>query len=309
MGAGTNRKHCVESPLRKALEASKIFRTQAEAARYLGIPRTTYRDRLQTARETSHVKGRHIVDLDDGIVLVGGDAHYWPGAPSTAHKAFVKFCTDLKPDIVVMNGDVLDASSISRHPPIGWNRLPSVKEEIDTAIERLDEIVAATPNAPHLWPLGNHDARLETRLAQVAPELKDVYGTSLNDHFPDWQGCWSVHINDRPGGVVVTHRFKGGMHAPQNNALWAGRSIVTGHLHSLKVMPVSDYNGTRFGVDAGCLAEPYHDAFQDYTEDAPKNWRSGFVVLTFKRGHLLWPEVCHVIEPGIVEFRGELITV
>lgn len=303
--------HVTPEEIEAVVAANETYKSQAEAAKSLNLPRTTFITRLDIARrmKTMAVKGRQITELQNGTVLIGGDAHFWPGEPTTAYRAFVKFVKRFKPKIIVINGDVLDAPSISRHPPIGWNRLPTVKEEIDTAKERLDEIAKASFKAEKYWPLGNHDARLETRLAQVAPELKDVYGTSLNDHFPDWQGCWSVHINDRPGGVVVKHRFKGGIHAPANNTLWAGRTMITGHLHSLKVEPFSDYNGTRFGVDGGCLAEPYHAAFQDYTEDNPKNWRSGFVLLTFVDGTLLWPEVCHVFAPGIVEFRGELIEV
>ena len=110
----------------------------------------------------------------------------------------------------------------------------------------------------------------------AAPEFAKVAGIHLRDHFPDWESGWSCWINN---DVVIKHRFKGGIHAPHNHTLWAGRTIVTGHLHSAKVMPISDYNGTRWGVDGGCLADTGAKAFLDYTEDSPKNWRSGFVSL------------------------------
>jgi hypothetical protein len=77
----------------------------------------------------------------------------------------------------------------------------------------------------------------------------------------------------------------------------------------MKVQPFSDYNGTRFGVDCGTLADPGGPQFVDYMEDSPANWRSGFVVLTFHKGRLLWPEPVHVIEDGAVEFRGRVIDV
>jgi len=250
------------------------------------------------------VKGRKEIDLVNGVVLVGGDAHYWPGPPSTAHRAFVKFCKRLRPAIVVSNGDALDASSISRHPPIGWDRLPSVKEELEVCQERLGEIAKAAFKAKRFWPLGNHDARFETRLAQVAPEFKDVHGISLSDHFPEWTGCWSLHINDN---TVVKHRYKGGIHAPYNNTVMAGRSIIINHLHSQKVTPFSDYNGTRYGVDTGCLADPYAEAFQDYCEDNPRSWRAGFCVLTYRNGSLLMPELVSLWDSNHVQFRGEII--
>jgi hypothetical protein len=46
-----------------------------------------------------------------------------------------------------------------------------------------------------------------------------------------------------------------------------------------------------------------------YREDSPADWRSGFVVMTWRGGRLLWPEVVNVVEEGVVEFRGELMEV
>jgi hypothetical protein len=277
-----------------------------QLARETGIPKSTIYDRKKAAEVRARVKGREEVELENGIVLVGSDFHYWPGEPSVAHRAFVKFLKKLNPSIVVVNGDVLDASSISRHPPIGWNKIPSVKEELEVSQKRLAEIAKAAPKARKFWPLGNHDARFETRLAQVAPEFKDVHGISLADHFPEWKGCWSLHINDN---TVIKHRYKGGSHAPFNNTVASGMSIITGHLHSQKVIPYTDFHGTRYGVDTGCLADPSHDAFTDYTEDNSKDWRSGFCVLTYRNGLLLYPELVTVWDSNTVQFRGELITV
>ena len=75
------------------------------------------------------------------------------------------------------------------------------------------------------------------------------------------------------------------------------------------MQPFSDYNGTRFGVDTGTLAEPYDEQFNNYMEDNPRSWRSGFIVLTFVNKKLLWPEIVHVVEENVVDFRGELINV
>jgi hypothetical protein len=248
---------------------------------------------------------RVTLDVADGVILVGSDAHYYPGVITTAHKALVRFCKEMKPQVLVMNGDIIDGASISRHPPIGWEKSPPLVGEIEAASERLDELFKATPNAKHIWPLGNHDARFATRLATVAPQYANVKGTQLKEHFPGWQPCWSVWIND---SVVIKHRFKSGTHATHNNTMWAGKSIVTGHLHSLKVTPLTDYNGSRYGVDCGTLAEPYGPQF-NYVEDNPVNWRSGFAVLTFQNSRLLWPETVFVRGDGEVEFRGKVIKV
>jgi hypothetical protein len=245
--------------------------------------------------------------VTDGVVLIGSDCHYWPGIITTAHRAFVRFCEEMRPKAVILNGDVVDGAAISRHPPIGWEDRPTVAEELEAANDRLKEIRRAAPAAEKIWTLGNHDGRLETRIATVAPELAKLKGVHLKDHFEAcWRPAWACWIND---DVVVKHRYKGGIHATHNATLWAGKTTVTGHLHSLKVTPFSDYNGTRWGVDCGTLAEPYGPQFVNYCEANPVNWRSGFAVLTFRKGQLLDPELARVVGDGEVCFRGKVIEV
>jgi hypothetical protein len=300
-----------------AVAAYQQTGSKAAAARLLGIPTTTLKDRLAAAeRPQASIKGRKTLDVENGSVIIFSDAHYWPGEPSTAHRALLHLLNGgiplgaIKPVAVVCNGDAIDGSAISRHPPIGWESCPSVKEELEVCQERLGEISnAVSSNSPggvdvaKFWLLGNHDARFETRLAQVAPEFRDVHGIHLHDHFPDWQCGWSLFIN---GDVVIKHRIGGGAHAAYGNTIKSGLSTVTGHLHSQKVSPFTDYRGTRYGVDTGCLADPYHPAFQGYLEDNPRDWRSGFCVLTFYNGSLLAPELVTVFDETHVQFRGAI---
>ena len=266
-------------------------------------------DKRNTRRNVAHPQ-RIDVEIKDGVILVGSDAHYYPGDPSVAHCALIKFCKKFSPRVVVLNGDVIDAGTISRFPAIGWENKPKLVDEIGAAQKRTREIKEASPGADLIWTLGNHDGRFETRLATVAPEYAGVYGVHLKDHFPDFLPCWSVWVNpEKYGAPVIKHRFKGGIHATHNNTMWAGRTIITGHLHSLKVTPFTDYNGTRWGVDTGTMADIYGPQFTDYLEDNPRNWRSGLAVLTFKDGELLDPELVRVWDEKRIVFRGELINV
>ena len=290
-----------------------VFSRRAEIEQRRGIKIIAPKDTKILRNEGENPARLHL-KIDDGMVLIGSDSHYIPGEPSTAHRAFVRFCEDYKQKLraVIKNGDELDGATISRHAPIGWEKRPALVDEIETVKERLGEIEKVIGAAcPLYWPLGNHDARFSTRLAHVAPEYARVYGVQLKDHFRFWKPCWSLFIND---DVVVKHRIKGGIHATRNNALNSGRTVITGHLHSLKVSPMTDYNGTRWGVDCGTMmepgiGEPWGEQAVNYTEDNPLDWRSGFVVLTFREGKLLWPEVVHVVGEGKVDFRGEIISV
>ncbi len=273
----------------------------------LGIVMTAPQ-RPQELFEAQSIPGRLHMAVHNGTVLVGSDLHAWPGKPSTAFRAFVKFIKRMQPKAVILNGDVIDGASVSRHPPLGWEKLPTLVEEIEAAQERLHEIeLAAGRSTELLWPAGNHDARFSIRLATVAPEYAKLKGTHLKDFFGErWKPCWSLWIND--GEVVVKHRARGGVHASYNSTLYGGKTIVHGHLHRLQITSLVDYNGRRWGVDCGMLAEEYGPQFA-YAEDNVRAWSSGFAVLTFKGSQLLQPEICVVHSPGVVEWRGERISV
>jgi len=246
------------------------------------------------------------IELNNGIVVVGSDCHYWPDIISTAHRGFVKIIKDLKPRMVVMNGDVFDGASISRHPPSGWGTTPSVKQELEACQDRLEEIQKAAKGAALHWTWGNHDMRFNARLAaQVGDTWRGVEGMNLTDHFPLWKFSTSIMVNDN---VMIKHRYHNGIHAVYNNILKAGCTVVTGHLHSLKITPFSDYQGDRYGVDTGSLADVHGDQFE-YSEDNPKNHRSGGAILTFVNGKLLPPELFQVWDDDHIVFRGQLIKV
>lgn len=245
----------------------------------------------------------------DQTIIVFSDAHFWPGEYTTAYKGLLWAIKELKPHAVISNGDAFDGASISRHPPLGWNHMPSVIEELKAVQAHLGEIEetakAARHNCKLLFAWGNHDTRFANKLASQAPQYKEVHGFKLEDHLPAWEFAWSVWPTK---DCIIKHRYRSGVHAAHNNTVNAGISIVTGHLHSLKVTPFADYNGNRYGVDTGTLAEPYGPQF-DYGEGNPLNHRSGFAVLTFKGGRILWPELVHKWDENQVEFRGQIINV
>ncbi len=304
------RTHGGSTGVAKALSVSErsvqMRRRRVEKLHNISLAGTKHPARSQYYKHLAPVEhsARRHLDCQNGVVLVFSDAHYWPGEPSVMHKALVRFCKDLKPRIVIMNGDLLDGSTISRHPPINWEKVPKLADEIEAAKERLGEIELATPrNCDLIWCLGNHDARFEIRLATVAPEYAKIHGVHLHDHFPLWRPAWTAWVND---AVTVMHNWKGGVHAPHNNVEKSGKTFVTGHLHSAKVTPYDDYNGRRYGVDTGCIADPYGPQFA-YSGDRPRNHRAGFGVFTFRDGRLMYPELVLQWDETSVEFRGQVI--
>lgn len=248
----------------------------------------------------------HTIDLPNGRVLVGSDVHAWPGPLTTGMQSFLWAARELKPDVVILNGDVLDGATLSRFPRSGWERRPTLVEEVAAAQAFLRAVRKASPGAQHVYVRGNHDQRAENVLSNKIPEYEGMFGTRLEDFFEDWIVCWSLELP----GTTVKHRWHNGQNATRQNTLKSGRHYVTGHLHSLQVTALTDLEGTRFGVDTGTLADVNGPQF-GYTEGAPRDWRSGWVLLTYQSGSLLWPEIGAVVSEteGTWSWRGRLFSV
>lgn len=252
------------------------------------------------------VGARAISENVTGTVIVFSDMHAWPGDRSVAFDALLELGKDLKPSLIIANGDSVDMASISRHPPIGWQTIPTVQEELDAAKALHTELENVAPaGTPLVWLFGNHCLRFNSRLAAEAPEFRGVPGSSLEDHFPAWDFAMSMHLNKH---TVVFHSYHNGIHAGYNNTLRAGVNTVTGHTHRLQATQVGDYRGLRWGIECGTISPlgPEQPKF-NYLLDRPTSWSQGFTVLTFAdNGMLLEPEFCRVIE-NTAYFRGQQI--
>lgn len=257
--------------------------------------------RRQNARRMS-------LDIKDGTVIAFGDCHYWPGKPTTAHRGLIEITKRLKPSLkaMVCVGDAFDGAQISRFDRIGWDQRPTVQQELEACQERLGEVWKAAGTVPLVWCLGNHDLRLDSRLAATVPAYDGVSGFKLSDHFPEWQFCVLLKIN---GDTWFLHSWHNGLHGPFQDAQKSAVNMVTGHKHSQKVSPWTNARETVYGVDCGVMADPDGDQFDDYMNCTPRNWRSGFAVLTFRDGKLLLPELAQVWDENHIQFRGELIPV
>ena len=90
---------------------------------------------------------RRGMDIEKGRVIVFSDAHFWPDDTTTAFKALLEMIKEFKPTAIVCNGDALDGANLSRFPRQDWNKVPTVKEELDACQYYLGEIEAVAKGA------------------------------------------------------------------------------------------------------------------------------------------------------------------
>lgn len=107
-------------------------------------------------------------------VIVASDLHSYFVDPF-ALDVLIDTVRMVEPDVVVLNGDVVDFPQISRHRQLPGHFLLNLQEEIDFAREKiLRRVREAAPNAQIDFVLGNHEYRLVTYLADTAPQLASL---------------------------------------------------------------------------------------------------------------------------------------
>jgi hypothetical protein len=289
------------------------------AARLLGMNRMTYSNRLSNARRllTDRVSPEDFRTMPlwvyenvwSGVVIVASDAHVWPFRRSISARALLAVTRHLRADVkmIVANGDFIDGARNNRHDPDGWNKRPSVNDEIEGVTALYNDWAACVPTAIKRRTRGNHESNFDRKLVKHVKEYEGVPGFALADHFPEWEETFGIRVNWNNGGhkTAIKHRYaSSGVHAGYNATLKAGVTTVSGHTHSLGAWPFGDYNGRRWGVQTGCLTDPEGPQFE-YAEGNPGPHCEGFAVLTYVDGELLPPETCEVIN-GRAWFRGQV---
>lgn len=243
-------------------------------------------------------RAKNVIDLEtkikNGLVIVGSDIHI-PFQDDDAVDSFIEYCKKKKPEVIVLNGDVLDMFMLSKFTK-GEGRNPL--EEITMCRELLASLRNACPNAEIYYIIGNHENRLEKYVLTKAPELasliEDVFSIIKTEDFKI-RGCASLTINDNfvcKHGTLLGN--KSGLSAikEMENAYMSG---ATGHTHRL-CKYIARKSGKKFvWIETGCLC----DLNPEYMVNP--NWQAGFAELIFKDGKLYHSRVIEIEKGKILE--------
>ena len=201
--------------------------------------------------------------------LVWSDRHVTPGVDSTYHDWIAKLIIDLKPDVVVDNGDGADMASLCSYDrgTRSFQGRTYVKD-IEAANEANDRIWSRVKKQKKRLPfrvttIGNHERRI-FRAQELSPELTDAisYKDLQLEHYydlvVDYDGATpgSVEID----GVHYAHYFVsgvkglpiGGEHPATTLVLKNAASSTVGHSHVLDFSRRVGVDGrTRLGLVTG----------------------------------------------------------
>lgn len=115
------------------------------------------------------IRAKKILDLDkkitDGTIVIASDIHI-PFQDKAAVKAFLGYVKEKQPEIIVLNGDVLDMFMLSRFTK-GEGRNPL--EEIKMCQALLGTLRNTCPNSEIFYVIGNHEC-FDKRTEVLTPD-------------------------------------------------------------------------------------------------------------------------------------------
>jgi len=209
-------------------------------------------------------------------ILIISDLHI-PYHNDDAVFAALEYGLEQQVDTIIINGDLIDFATISRHEKDMRKR--SVKYEIDCTSVFLKGLRAMFPKALIVWSYGNHDLRYDKYIMQKAPEVYDIEFIKLHELLK-LRDLNIIKVDSTQyiyaGKLAIFHGHEtgltsGGVNPARSLRLKLNKSAVTSHFHretkdmgkNLDEHPYSCYS-------IGCLC----DLFPTYL---PVNmWTHGF---------------------------------
>ena len=221
------------------------------------------------------------------LLLSISDTHATFLDPFVWH-AFLSAIRDLRPSGVLLNGDILEGSAISRHQPIpGWQL--DLQAELDFLREMVRQIRELHDG--HLFLTGgNHGVdRLASYLSSVAPALAGLRSLRIDELL----GLGSYNVQLFQGGTIASpqgeeevkhgfllwghyrihHGTSTGMNPARSELLAAGRSGQSGHVHRAQLaFRTDEHSGHSWmSTPCGCTER----AARSYIKGVAQ-WQRGF---------------------------------
>jgi predicted phosphodiesterase len=256
--------------------------------------------------------------------LVVGDIHGRYRDPF-AWVVFLDLVRMVKPNFIVLNGDVVDFPKVSRYTKMPGACNIGLQEEIDFVRKEIFGSIRKIYDGPLVWHLGNHEQRLARYLADTAPDLADLRCLRYDELFgvKDYQvqlvfgGKWlAPYQSGRSKNIRRTHKVyydcfcvshgtAMGPKAGEAEIKYFGMAGCSGHTHRPGIfMQGTEANPGLTWTNPGMLA---HKACAvDYRESRVNEWGMGIGLFTIEPAkRLVIPELC-IVHEELATFAGKI---
>lgn len=236
------------------------------------------------------------------VDIICGDLHV-PYHDEKAVNVVLKLARKLKPDNIVLNGDVLDANSLSH-----FTKDPVEPEAFKSELDDACDIVSDFQRRSNvIWIEGNHESRLGKYVNSNASELYGLLSMEalINERLDNpieyvYTMPTESFLEWRPDLLIGHFRIARKYCCYTAKALVERFqiSVIQGHTHRLGQYGIRTYKENLYGYEGGCLCN------LDPTYTLHPNWEQG--VLVFEDHDDGWTvEVVH-INDGVAFYRGSV---
>jgi hypothetical protein len=249
---------------------------------------------------------------DNFFVQVSLSDSHFPFSDPAYERVVLQIIADICPDLVVHHGDLLDCYSISRFQKDPKHRV-SLQDEITMGATYLGQIANVSPFARRVLIGGNHEARLQKIIYDMANELpaREVLTlTSVWEQltWPKLLGLDSMGWEWVDGKEKLFNKLivKHGSVVRKKSAYTAsgeyekyGMSGMSGHTHRAGTFYHTDHNGPHLWVELGCGCH----LNPDYCEDP--DWQQSLAVVTWSEDRTRYSVEQIIVHDGVAIFRGK----
>jgi len=252
---------------------------------YLGVKtiqnKSTIAEGLAKLRAYEEIKAQPIY-LTDVEILTLSDIHL-QFHDLVALTAAIEYGEARQPDVVLLNGDILDCYDISRF--MKEQDRPTITDEIAMGVQFLEFLRETFPKARIIYKLGNHEERMRHYILKNAPQFGNLKALEF-ESLLQFERLGIERVNReiiKAGKLNILHGHEMGesVFSPVNPArgyfLKAKANTLVGHYHQSSHHSEGDLNGNKVGVwSTGCLCS----LTPEYRPFAYTKWKHGFAYVT-----------------------------
>ena len=249
---------------------------------------------------------------DYATCLVGSDLHF-PHQHDGAFEVFLGLADLIKPDEIVLDGDVFDFAQIGRYIRDPNSYIP-LQTDIDQCREKvLARIQSTSPDSVKRFLVGNHEeGRWENYVFSRAPELASLRCLTMEAvlGLTEMGWIWQPYEYWVTDSLIIFHGDRhtnalggGSAMSARKEMLDVGCSGVTGHTHHAGVFFRQDRTGYRVWYEIGGLMDwrkmQKAHVTTKRTPVKAEDWHLACALIRYRPGHSAFRvELLPIVDDG-----------
>lgn len=245
-----------------------------------------------------------------------GDSHY-PFQDEKAIAVVEAVVRDVRPELLVDMGDLLDCYTISRYSK-DPSRKHDLQDELDLGMDHLRRMALVAGRARRVLLDSNHFDRLSRVISGMSNEAREVARLRVFQGAMTWPNLlelketnweWLPQNMQAKTRLIPKMILKHGTLVRQGSAMSArgeylryGRSGASGHTHRLGQFFHRDLDGPHGWFETGCTC----DVEPDYLVDGYADWHQGVTVVAYTEDGDRFHVEQSVIHQGKAIYRSQL---